>query len=191
MTEPEIKAAAGREAPAEDNGSFPLLWSVTMALVDYFLKIDGIPGESGDAKHKDEIQVLSFSFGASQAGTMAFGGGGGAGKVQMNDVQIMMNVNKASPKLFLVCAQGDHIKSAVLTSRKAGKDQQDYLKFPLTDVLVSSFQVHGDGIANHLPTSQISLNFAKIKYEYSTQKADGSLGAATQVQYDLKAMSYA
>ena len=56
-----------------------------MALVDYFLKIDGIPGESGDAKHKDEIQVLSFSFGESQAGTMAFGGGGGAGKVQNAD----------------------------------------------------------------------------------------------------------
>ncbi len=94
-----------------------------MALVDYFLKIDGVEGESQDAKHKNEIQVLSFSFGESQAGTMAFGGGGGAGKVQMQDFHFMMNVNKASPKLFLKCATGEHIKNAVLTARKAGKDQ--------------------------------------------------------------------
>src|SRR2546421_7469227 len=98
-----------------------------MALVDYFLKIEGIQGESPDAKHKDEIQVLSFSFGASQHGTMAFGGGGGAGKVQMQDFHYMMNVNKASPKLFLACATGDHIASAALVCRKAGKEQQEYL----------------------------------------------------------------
>ena len=110
-----------------------------MALVDYFLKIDGIPGESQDAKHKDELQVLSFSFGESQAGTMAFGSGGGAGKVQMQDFHFIMNVNKASPKLFLACATGDHIPKALLTARKAGKDQQDYLKVTFTDLLVSSF----------------------------------------------------
>src|SRR2546422_10518761 len=114
-----------------------------MALVDYFLKIDGAPGESADAKHKDEIQVLSFSFGESQAGTMAFGGGGGAGKVHMQDFHFMMNVNKASPKLFLACATGDHIPKAVLTGRKAGKDQQDYLKVTFTDLLVSSFHTNG------------------------------------------------
>ena len=112
-----------------------------MALVDYFLKIDGIPGESQDAKHKDEIQVLSFSFGESQAGTMAFGGGGGAGKVQMQDFHFMMNVNKASPKLFLNCATGAHIGNAVLTARKAGKDQQDYLKAMARDKVGSMMEV--------------------------------------------------
>src|SRR5215813_10313614 len=124
---------------------------LAMALVDYFLKIDGIPGESQDAKHKDEIQVLSFSFGESQAGTMAFGGGGGAGKVQMQDFHFMMNVNKASPKLFLKCANGEHIKNAILTARKAGKDQQDYLIVTFEDLLVSSFQTNGDAHANSLP----------------------------------------
>src|SRR5262245_42206113 len=92
-----------------------------MAAVDYFLKLDGVPGESQDATHKDEIQVSSFSFGETQSGTMAFGGGGGAGKVQMQDFHFMMNVNKASPKLFLACTTGTHIKNAVLTARKAGK----------------------------------------------------------------------
>ena len=159
-----------------------------MALVDYFLKIDGIPGESQDAKHKDEIQVLSFSFGEQQSGTMAFGGGGGAGKVQMQDFHFMMNVNKASPKLFLTCAQGDHIKNAILTARKAGKDQQEYLKVTFTDLLVSSYQTNGDAAANSLPMDSISLNFAVIEIEYKQQNADGTLGASQKVKYDLKQM---
>jgi type VI secretion system secreted protein Hcp len=162
-----------------------------MAAVDYFLKLDGVPGESGDAKHKDEIQVLSFSFGESQAGTMAFGGGGGAGKVQMQDFHFMMNVNKASPKLFLACANGEHIKSAVLTGRKAGKDQQDYLKITFTDLLVSSFQTNGDANANSLPVDSVSFNFAKIEWEYKTQNVDGSLGAPVTAKYDLKEMKSA
>jgi type VI secretion system secreted protein Hcp len=159
-----------------------------MALVDYFLKIDGVEGESQDAKHKNEIQVLSFSFGESQAGTMAFGGGGGAGKVQMQDFHFMMNVNKASPKLFLKCATGEHIKNAVLTARKAGKDQQDYLKVTFTDLLVSSYQTNGDAHANSLPVDSISLNFAEIEIEYKMQNADGQLGASTKVKYNLKEM---
>ena len=159
-----------------------------MALVDYFLKIDGIPGESQDSKHKDEIQVLSFSFGESQAGTMAFGGGGGAGKVQMQDFHFMMNVNKASPKLFITCANGEHIKNAILTARKAGKDQKDYLKVTFTDLLVSSFQTNGDAQANSLPVDSVSLNFAAIEWEYSQQKADGQLEAAQKVKYNLKEM---
>jgi type VI secretion system secreted protein Hcp len=160
-----------------------------MALVDYFLKIDGIPGESQDAKHKDEIQILSFSFGESQHGTMAFGGGGGAGKVQMQDFHFMMNVNKASPKLFEKCATGEHIKNAVLTARKAGKDQQDYYKITFTDLLVTSFTTNGDAHANSLPVESISLNFSKIECEYKMQNADGTLGASVKTGYDLKKMA--
>jgi len=157
-----------------------------MALVDYFLKIDTIPGESTDSKHKTEIDVLSFSFGESQAGTMAFGGGGGAGKVQMQDFHFMMNVNKASPKLFLACATGEHIKSAILTARKAGKDQQEYLKVTFTDLLISSFQTNGDAHANSLPVDAISLNFSEIEIEYKDQTAAGQLGGSTKVKYSLK-----
>jgi type VI secretion system secreted protein Hcp len=162
-----------------------------MAVGDYFLKIDGIPGESQDAKHKDEIQLLSYSFGESQAGTMAFGGGGGAGKVQMQDFQFTMNVNKASPKLFLACAQGTHIKQAILTGRKAGKNQQGFLKVTLEDVLVSQYQTTGDAREDGLPVESISFNFAAIEIEYKVQNADGSLGAGTTVKYDLKRMQAA
>ena len=157
-----------------------------MALADYFLKIDGIEGESEDAKHKNEIQLESWSFGESQGGTMAFGGGGGAGKVQMQDFHFVMKVNKSSPKLFLACANGEHIKKAVLTCRKAGKDQQEFYKVTFSDLLVSSFQTSGSGHADALPMEQISLNFAQIELEYKPQDAKGALGAAVKAGYNLK-----
>jgi type VI secretion system secreted protein Hcp len=159
-----------------------------MALVDYFLKIEGIQGESPDKTHKGEIQLESFSWGASQGGTFSHGGGGSAGKVQMQDFHFLMKINKASPKLMLACAQGDHVKSAILTCRKAGKEQQEYLKVTFTDILVSSFQTSGSGGSDVLPMDQISLNFSKIELEYKEQKADGSLGGAIKAHYDLKQM---
>jgi type VI secretion system secreted protein Hcp len=158
-----------------------------MAVADYFLKIDGIDGESCDSKHKGEIQLESWSFSESQGGTMAYGGGGGAGKVQMQDFHFVMKVNKASPKLFLACAIGEHIKQAILTCRKAGKEQQEYLIVKFSDILVSSFQTGGQANADVIPLDNIALNFTKIEYEYKEQKPDGSLGGAVKAGYDLKA----
>jgi len=99
-----------------------------------------------------------------------------------------MNVNKASPILFLKCASGEHIKNAVLTARKAGKDQQDYMVTTFTDILVSSFQTNGDAHANSLPTESISFNFAEIKIEYKMQNDDGTLGATYKGGWNLKQM---
>ncbi len=155
------------------------------ASVDYFLKIDGIDGESMDSKHKAEIEIKSFSFGASNGGTFSMGSGGGAGKVAMQDIHFVSHVNKASPKLFLACCNGQHIKTATLTLRKAGKDQQEYLKILMSDVLVSSFQ-SGGSEGSVVPTDQFSLNFAKIEFDYKEQKADGSLGGSVKVAWDLK-----
>jgi type VI secretion system secreted protein Hcp len=89
---------------------------------DAFLKIDGIAGESLDERHKDEIEVLAFSWGESNSGSSGIGGGGGAGKVTMQDFRFTMKLSKASPQLAAACATGKHIKSAVLTCRKAGGD---------------------------------------------------------------------
>ena len=157
-----------------------------MALVDYFLKIDGIEGESQDAKHGKEIELESFSWGETQQGSYSAGGGGGAGKVSMQDFHFVMHVNKASPKLFLACATGEHIKKAVLTCRKAGKEQQEYMKWTFSDLLVSSYQTGGSTGGSALPLDQVSLNFAKVEVEYKPQKADGSLEAAVKAGYDLK-----
>jgi type VI secretion system secreted protein Hcp len=157
-----------------------------MAAVDYFLKLDGIDGESQDDKHKGEIDVLSWSWGETNSGTSAGGGGGGAGKVSMQDFHFTMTVNKATPTLMLFCANGQHIKSGILTCRKAGTEQQEYLKVTFSDLIVSSYQTGGS--ANDVvPTDQISLNFSKIEYEYKPQKADGSLDSAVKTGWDLKA----
>ena len=99
-----------------------------MAAVDYFLKIDGIEGEAQDKTHKNEIQLASWSWGETNTGSMGAGGGGGSGKVAMQDFHFVMGVNKATPKLVLACATGEHIKSAILVCRKAGKEQQEFLK---------------------------------------------------------------
>lgn len=156
-----------------------------MAAVDYFLKLDGIDGESTDSKHKGEIDIESWSWGETNAGTHAGQGGGGAGKVQMQDFHFVMRVSKASPKLMLACATGEHIKKAVLICRKAGKEQQEYLKVTMSDLLVSSYQTGGSS-GNVVPTDQVSLNFSKIEYEYKEQKADGTLGGTTKGGYNLK-----
>jgi type VI secretion system secreted protein Hcp len=157
-----------------------------MAAVDYFLKLDGIEGESQDHKHKNEIELESWSWGQTNSGTMASGGGGGAGKVSMQDFHFVMKVNKASPKLILACAGGDHIKMATLVCRKAGKDQQEYLTVKMSDLLVSSYQTGGSGHSDVVPVDQISLNFAKIEFDYKEQKADGTLGPSVKAGWDLK-----
>jgi type VI secretion system secreted protein Hcp len=155
--------------------------------VDYFIKFDGIKGESADVKHKDEIDVESWSFGETHPGSAgAGGGGGGAGKVSVQDFHFVMRMSRASTGLMKACATGQHIKLATLTARKAGKGQQDYLTFKFHDVLVSSFQTGGSEGAD-VPTDQVSFNFAKFEVQYKPEKADGSLGAAVDFGYDLKA----
>jgi len=156
--------------------------------VDYFLKIENIPGESHDHKHKDEIDLLSFSWGSTQTGTHAGGGGGGGGKVSFQDFHFVMKANKASPKLLLACATGDHITKATLTCRKAGKEQQEFLKIDFYDLLVSSFQTGGSSSGDEIPLDQISLNYAKMEYTYRMQQADGTLAGPVKAGYDLKIM---
>jgi len=157
-----------------------------MAVVDYFLKIDGIEGESQDDKHKNEIDVDSWSWGETNSGDAAARGGMGAGKVTLQDFHFVMKVNKATPKLMEACATGDHIKKAVLTCRKAGKQQQEYLKVTLNDLIVSSYQTGGSN-GEVIPVDQCSLNFSKVEFEYKEQKATGELGGVVKGGWDAKA----
>lgn len=154
------------------------------ASVDYFLKIDGIEGESTDSMHKGQIDVLSFSWGASNSGSSSTGGGGGAGKVQFQDIHFTTKMNKASPKLMLACATGEHIKEVILTGQLTGKRGQQFLEIKMTDVLVSSYQ--SGGSSGDLPTESISLNFAKIEFKYFPMNRDGTLGEPVTGGWDLK-----
>lgn len=156
-----------------------------MAHVDYFLKLEGIKGESTDDKHKDEIELESWSFGGTNAGAFASGGGGGSGKVALQDFNFVKKTDKSSPNLFKACCTGEHIKTATLVCRKAGKEQQEFLTIVLTSALVSSFQTGGSAGSDIIPMDQVSLNFGKIEYKYKEQKADGSLGGEVIGGWDV------
>ena len=157
--------------------------------VDIFLKMEPIKGESKDSKHKDEIEIDSFNFGASQGGTFGSGGGGGKGKVSVQDLHLTHRMDAASSSLFQGTAQGIHYSKAILTVRKAGgKDALEYLKITLEEVLVSSVQCSSHSGDERLMES-FSLNFRKITYEYNTQTEKGGKGSGTPVTYDVAANS--
>jgi type VI secretion system secreted protein Hcp len=151
-----------------------------------FARIGTIKGESHDAKHKDEIEVLSWSWGVSQPDTMVHGGGGGAGKASFHDFNFTHHVDKASPLLMRACATGEHIKEATITVRKAGEGQQEYLVIKMADVLITSvsttISAEGDAAAEG-----VALAFAKLDLEYKPQKPDGSLDVGIHFKYDLRA----
>ena len=155
--------------------------------IDYFLEIDGVAGESSDAKHKGEIDVDSWSWGMSHASAAGGPGGGGAGKVNVHDLNFVTTLTKASPKLLEACASGTHFKQAVLTARKAGGEPFEFFTMTLSDLLVTSYQTAGSAHTDVRPMDQVSLNFSKIVVEYKEQKADGSLGASTKAGWDVKA----
>ena len=156
-----------------------------MAQADYFLKIDGIQGESLDDKHKGELQIEGWGFGASNSGSSSLGSGAGSGKVSYNDFHFTIDIGKSGPKLLEACSVGTHIKNAVLTCRKAGGQQEEYLKVMFEDVLIASYSINGSG-GSVLPQEQITFNFSKINVDYKEQKADGTLGGTTAFKYDVK-----
>ena len=150
-----------------------------------FARIGTIKGESRDARHKDEIDVLSWAWGLSQSGNLGHGGGGGSGRVSFQDLTFTHHLDKSSPSLMKACATGTHLKDATITVRKAGKGQQEFLVVKLNDVLITGVVHAGDTSG---PASEtVSLAFAKVDLEYRPQKADGSLDAGIHFKYDLKA----
>ena len=154
--------------------------------VDMFLKLDGVKGESGDSKMKEEIDVLAWSWGASQSGTMHVGGGGGAGKVNMQDLSLTKYVDKASPVLFQKVCSGKHFPKAELIVRKAGDKPVDYVIITMEEVIISSLSTGGSGGEDRI-TENVSLNFAKVKFKYTGQDPTGAPLPANPVGWDIKA----
>ena len=152
---------------------------------DIFAKIGDIKGESPDDKHKGEIELLSWSWGVTQSGTMAHGGGGGEGKANFNDFNFTHHIDKASPVLMKACATGEHIKEATITVRKAGKGQQEFLIIKMNDILITSVNPSGSGDSAATAES-VAMQCAKVDLEYKPQKADGSLDAGIHFKYDIK-----
>jgi type VI secretion system secreted protein Hcp len=159
-----------------------------MASADYYLKIDTIEGESEATGFEKQMQIESWSFGASNSGSAAQGTGLGVGKVSLQDFHFVIQNGKASPQLFLACAKGNHIPQGILCCRKTGGDGNPYTYFKVTfgDIVISSFQTGGSNGSNILPMEQISFNFTRIEMEYYQQKPDGSVERSNTVKYDIK-----
>jgi type VI secretion system secreted protein Hcp len=151
---------------------------------DIFAKIGDIKGESLDDKHKDEIEVLSWSWGVTNAHPATAGSGAGAGKASFHDLSFTHRIDKASPVLMKGCATGVHLKEATITHRKAGKGQQEFLIVKMNDVIITSV-TDQDSSGDHVET--VSLAFAKVDLQYRPQKSDGSLDAGIHFKYDIKA----
>lgn len=150
-----------------------------------FLKIADAPGESADDAHADEIEVQSWSWSETQSGTAGHGGGQGAGKVLPQDLNIVKYVDKSSPVLFISCATGKVFPDAVLTQRKAGEGQQDFLIITMSGVMVSTYEINGTGDGGVVPTESVSLNFQKLELSYAPQDEAGALGGEVKQGYDF------
>jgi type VI secretion system secreted protein Hcp len=150
-----------------------------------FIKIDDIKGESRDKTHAGEIDVLAWSWGMSNSGSAHMGGGAGAGKVNVQDLSFTKYIDASSNALIDAACTGKHFKEVKLTVRKAGGTPLEYVIITLSEVLISSVSTGGSGGEDRL-TENVTLNFAKFKFSYQPQKADGSKDGGTKdVTYDI------
>ncbi len=159
-----------------------------MAQVDFFLKIEGVDGESTDDKHKNEIDLSTWGFGAATPTTVSpgAGAGAGAGKVSLHDFRFTKKIDKASPKLFQACCSGTHLKTATLTCRRAGPSPFEFVTVTLGNVVVDSYDASG-ATASGEPLEQVSLAYATIQIRYTPQAADGSVGGLVSGGWDALA----
>jgi len=153
--------------------------------IDVFLKIEGIPGESTDDAHKDEIDVLAWSWQMSATGASHSGGGGGAGRAIVRPLIVTKWVDKASPLIFLALLNGSHVPEATLVFRKAGGQPLEYLKIKMYNVQFVNISPDGSSGADRL-TESVALSFSRVCYEYTPQKADGSADATIEKCWDIE-----
>ena len=156
---------------------------------DAFLKIGSpdVPGESTDDKHKDWIEVLSYSWGASQSVSRSASTAGGASheRADFQDFSIVKTLDKASPKIALACADGTAIKSVVVELCRSGGNKLKYMEYKLSNAIISSVSVGGGGGGE--PTESTTFNYGKIEWTYTQQKReDGSGGGQVAAGWDLQ-----
>jgi type VI secretion system secreted protein Hcp len=152
--------------------------------VDLFMKVGDLKGESKDARHVDEIDVLAWSWGLSQSGTTRMGPGAGAGKVSVQDLSFTKYIDKSSMNLVIACCNGKHYPEAKLTVRKPGDRPLEYLTITMKDCLITSVSTGGSSGEDRL-TENVTINFASFIAEYKPQKPDGSADASVFAKWDI------
>lgn len=154
--------------------------------VDMFIKIGDIKGESADKAHKGKIDVLAWSWGMSNSGSAHVGGGAGAGKVNVQDLSLTKYIDSASADLMLACCNGKHFGEALLIVRKAGEEPVEYVKVTMSDLIITSVTTGGSGGEDRL-TENVTLNFSKVKVEYTPQDHKGKSGKTMEMAWDIAA----
>jgi type VI secretion system secreted protein Hcp len=149
---------------------------------DSHFKFDGVEGEATHKDHKGEIEVLSWSWNVSQTVALA-GGGSGRGKANPGDMNFTHHYDKASPVLAKHCASGKHFKDAVLTARKAGEGQKDFLKITLKEVFITSVSPAGHSGGDLVES--ITCSYKDIEFEYKPQDDKGGLGGAVKFGWNV------
>lgn len=143
-----------------------------------FLSVNGarhgqISGEAHDDKHKNEVEVLGWSWGMQ--GKASLGGGGATGKATMRELKIIKRVDKASTALMAALRTNEAIKQAVLTVRKSGKTPLEYFTIKIEDGRVMSLDIEaGDESSSASLLEKVTFSFNKISIEYTPQGPDGS-----------------
>jgi type VI secretion system secreted protein Hcp len=151
-------------------------------LADSFLLLRGIKGESTDAKHKDEINVLSFT--QSWTNTTTIGGGGtGAGKVQCGAITVLKNIDISSPNLLLHVASGRIIPDGRLTFRTEGGQPFEYYTIQMTEVVVNEV-TQSDSPDPARIVEKIVLNARTYRFDYTAQNPSGGTGATPRFGFD-------
>jgi type VI secretion system secreted protein Hcp len=151
--------------------------------VDYYLKLDGVDGESQDANFKNQIQIMSWSWGASQVSSVSGTGGSGAGKADLSDFSIMTSFDKATPKFFKSICAGQHIKTGTMSAVKSGAEGKPYLKVDFEELFVTSLQISA---SSEIPTISVAFSYNQIKVDYSTQNEQGTVTSTGAVTYNTK-----
>jgi type VI secretion system secreted protein Hcp len=149
----------------------------------WYLRIDGIEGESSAKGHEKAIDVLAWSWSLNQPGTHAYGGGAGSGKVSFQDFDFVARLSTASPLLVLACATGTHHKWAELTGERSGGKTVAFVKYRLSDVLVGRVD-HADD-EDGVPVEEFSLRYGKFEITYTTQPASGKPGTPVHFGWDV------
>lgn len=154
--------------------------------VDTYLKIDTVDGESKAKGFEKNIEVLAWSWGASQTGSFQKGtGGGGAGKVNVNDLSITKYIDSSSTVLLSSLCKGAHFKDAKLVCRKAGGDSPvDFLEIKLDNVIVTGLSTGGSQ-GEELVTENVTLNFEKFEVKYRTQDEKGKKGGEKIAKWNI------
>jgi type VI secretion system secreted protein Hcp len=159
------------------------------ASADTFLFLDNVPGESADDKHKDWIEILSYTQTFRNSGSTA-GGGGGAGKVTCGDITVLKGIDKSSPKLLEAVAKGDFVKQAKIDfTSVSGKGDRTYYFVTVDEVQVLAVE-QTDQPDDARIVERVTLRGSKFSYEYTTQRADGSAGDKVRFAIDCKSFKF-